>query len=158
MGMDTAGKRSVENRNLHINILELLRVKNAISAFSKEKTINGIHIQTYSTTALSYLLKMEGTRGKTLVDLSKDISKCQILKQITITAEYPPGILYTRADLQSCHSKDFSEWKSSPIVLQHIYKKIGLPVINLLAFRLSNQITNCFARKTDPQSLAMDAM
>lgn len=98
MGMETAGKRSVENRNLHINILELLRVKNAISAFSKEKTINGIHIETYSTTALSYLLKMEGTRGKTLVDLSKDISKCQILKQITITAEYPPGILNTRSN------------------------------------------------------------
>ena len=57
---------------LHINILELLAVKNAILAFTKEKTINTIHIQTDNTTALSYFPKMRGTTGKTLVDLSKE--------------------------------------------------------------------------------------
>ena len=41
---ETEGKWSVEKRKLHINILELLAVKNAILAFTKEKTINAIHI------------------------------------------------------------------------------------------------------------------
>ena len=90
-----------------INILELLAVKNAILAFTKEKTINVIHIQTDNTTALSYLLKMGGTTDKTLVDLSKDIWKYLVLKQVTINAEYLPGILNTRVDWQSPHSKDF---------------------------------------------------
>ena len=49
---ETEGKWSVEKRKLHINILELLAVKNAILAFTKEKTINAIHIQTDNTTAL----------------------------------------------------------------------------------------------------------
>ena len=38
------GKWSVEEGKLHINILELLAVKNAILDFTKEKTINAIHI------------------------------------------------------------------------------------------------------------------
>ena len=46
------GKWSVEEKKLHINILELLVVKNAIIAFTKEKTINAIQIQTDNTTAL----------------------------------------------------------------------------------------------------------
>ena len=109
MGVETGEKRSVEERKLHINILELLAVKNSILAFTKEKTINPIDIQTDNTTALSYLLKMGGTTDKTLVDLSKDIWKYLILKQITITAEHLPAILNTRVDWQSRHSKDFSE-------------------------------------------------
>ena len=116
MGMEIGGKWSVEKRELHRNILELLAVKNAILAFTNEKTINAIHIQTDNTTALSHLLQMGGTTDKTLVDLSKDIWKYLILKQITITAEYLPGMLNTRANWQS----HFSEWKLSPIVFQHI--------------------------------------
>ena len=158
MGMEIGGKWSVEKRELHINILELLAVKNAILAFTNEKTINAIHIQTDNTPALSHLLKMGGTTDKTLVDLSKDIWKYLILKQITITAEYLPGILNTRADWQSRHSKDFSEWKLSSIVFQHISEKMEMPVIDLFASRLSNQIAKYFAWKPDPHSLAADAM
>ena len=158
MGMETGRKWSVEERKLHINILELLAVKNAILAFTKEKTIDAIHIQTDNTTALSYLLKMGGTTNKTLVDLSKDIWKYLILQQITITAEYVPGILNARADWQSRHSKDFSEWKLSPIVFQHICQKMGMPVIDLFASRLSNQIAKYFAWKPGPHILVTDAM
>ena len=67
-----------------------------LSFYKREN--NAIHMQTDNTTALSYLLKMGGTTDKTLVDLSKDIWKYLILKQITITAEYLPGVLNTRAD------------------------------------------------------------
>ena len=42
MGMETGGKWSVEERKLHINILELLALKNAILAFTKEKTMQVI--------------------------------------------------------------------------------------------------------------------
>ena len=140
MGIETGREWSVDERKLHLNILKLLAVKNAILAFTKEKTINAIHIHTDNTTALSYLLKMGGTTDKVFVDISKDIWKYLILKQITITAEYFPGILNTRADWQSRHSKDFSGWKLSPILFQHICQKMGMPVIDMLASRLSNQL------------------
>ena len=133
-------------------------MKNAILAFTKEKTINAIHILTDNTTALSYLLKMGGMTDKTLVDISKDIWKYLILKQITITAEYLPGILNTRADWQSRHRKDFSKWKLSPILFQYICQNLGIPVIDLFASRLFNQIAKYFAWKPDPHSLGTDAM
>ena len=58
MGMETVVKWSVEERKLHINILEVLAVKNTILALTKKKTVNAIHIRTNSTTALFYRLKM----------------------------------------------------------------------------------------------------
>ena len=140
MGIETGREWSVDEKKLHLNILKLLAVKSAILAFTKEKTINEIHIHADNTTALSYLLKMGGTTDKVFVNISKDIWKYLILKQITITAEYLPGILNTRADWQSRHRRDFSEWKLSPILFQHICQKMGMPVIDMLASRLSNQL------------------
>ena len=62
MGMETGVKWSDEERKLHVNILELLVVKNAILAFIKKKIINTIPIQTDNKTALSYLLRVRQTR------------------------------------------------------------------------------------------------
>ena len=70
MGIDSGEKWSVEERKLHVNTLELQALRNAILAFTKEKTINAIHIQSNSITALLYLLRMAGTTDKTLVDLN----------------------------------------------------------------------------------------
>ena len=101
---------------------------------------------------------MGGTTERTFLDLNRDIWKYLILKQITITAEYLPGILNIRADWWSRYSKDFSEWKLSPIVFQHICQKMGIPVVDLFASRLSNEIAKYFAWKPDPHSLATDTM
>ena len=46
MGIKTGGKWSVEERKFQINILELLVVKNPFLAFTKEKAINAVDIQT----------------------------------------------------------------------------------------------------------------
>ena len=40
----------------------------------------------------------------------------------------------------------------------HICWKMGMPMIDLFASRLSNQIAKYFAWKPDPHSLATDAM
>ena len=70
IGMETCGKWSVEEKKLLINILELLAAKNAILAFTKNKTINAIPVQTENTADLSYLLKMGGATDKAIVDLN----------------------------------------------------------------------------------------
>lgn len=66
-------------------------------------------------------IQLGGTTEEKLIDLSKDISKCLLLKETQISAEYLPVILNARADSQPRHSMDFSEWKLSAIVFQHIY-------------------------------------
>ena len=51
---------------------------------------------------LSYIVKMKGTTDNKLVDLSKDIWKYLLLKQIAVTAE---RYLNTRVDWQSLLQK-----------------------------------------------------
>ena len=119
MGMETKRKCSLEDTNLHINIVEL-QVALPFQLLLK-KTINAIYIH---IDILSDILKIGGTTDKNLVELSKEIWKYLLLKQFTLTVEYLSDILNTRAYWKSRDSKNLQEWKFSPIVFQHIYRKI----------------------------------
>ena len=119
MGMETKRKCSLEDTNLHINIVEL-QVALPFQLLLK-KTINAIYIH---IDILSDILKIGGTTDKNLVELSKEIWKYLLLKQFTLTVEYLSDILNTRAYWKSRDSKNLQEWKLSPIVFQHIYRKI----------------------------------
>ena len=59
--------------------------------------------------ALSYLVKMGGTRNQLLVQISKEIWEHFLDKEIIITAEYLPGALNKEADMQPRTVKDSSE-------------------------------------------------
>ena len=131
---------------LHRNILELLVVKNAILPFTKEKTINPIHIQTDNTIALSYLLKMEGTTDKTL--------KQGHLEIFDIEADHN----YCRISPRYSEYKRLLGMEAIPNSIPTYLPENGMPVIDLFASRLSNQIEKHFAWKPDPHSLATDAM
>ena len=152
MVMETEGKWFIEERKPHINIVEFLAVNNDILAFTREKKINAIHIQQHNCPLVP---SENGSYDRH--DTSR-FKQGHLKKQITITLEYLPGILNTRADWQSQHSKDFSEWKLSLIVkLSPYLPENGFAVIYLFASRSSNQIAKYFAWKPDPHSLATDA-
>lgn len=119
MGMETKRKCSLEDTNLHINIVEL-QVALPFQLLLK-KTVNAIYIH---IDILSDILKIGGTTDKNLVELSKEIWKYLLLKQFTLTVEYLSDILNTRAYWKSRDSKNLQEWKLSPVVFQHIYRKI----------------------------------
>ena len=90
--------------------------------------------------------------------LKQDVWGCLLLKRITITAECLPGILNTGMNLQVCHNKDFPKWRLSSMEFQSNCQKMQMLMIDLLASRLLNQITKCFAQKSDQRSYTMDAM
>ena len=76
--------------------------------------------------ALSYVVKMGGTRNQLLVQISKEIWEYLLEKGIAITAEYLPGALNREADMQSRTVKDSSEWKLNPVVFQ-TFANLGGP-------------------------------
>ena len=78
--------------------------------------MSAIHIQVDKMTALSYLLKMGGTKNPELIQISKEIWKFLLGQGITITAEQLPRNLNYKADLESRHQKDSSEWKLFPLI------------------------------------------
>ena len=105
-GIRTGGQWSKKEQDLHINQLELLAIKFAILTFAEMWKMSAVHIQVDNMTALSYLLKMGGTKNPELMQISKEIWEFLLGQGITITAEYLPGNINYKADWESQHQKD----------------------------------------------------
>ena len=99
-----------------------------------------------------------GTKSQELLEVSKEIWKYLISKEITITAEYLPGILNKLADWESRNPITSSEWILHRSIFQHIIKILGCPQVDLFASRLCHQISQYVAWRPDPMSIATDAM
>lgn len=90
---------SEQERQLHINILELLAVKLTLLSFARDIEGKTIHFQIDNTTALRYLAKVRGgTRNTHILELSKEIWEFLLVNNITITTEYLPTKLNVIAD------------------------------------------------------------
>ena len=151
------GPWSIIERKCHINVLELRAVKLAIMIFTVNKKIQSIHMRMDNMAALKYLVKMGGTYSKEMVDLSKEIWGYLLQKQITLTAEYLPGIMNVEADRESHRATDSSEWKLNPIIFQKVCCLRGTPEKDLFASRVSKQLQRYMTWKLDPYSQGRDA-
>ena len=81
------------------------------------------------------------------------------MQEITITAEHLSGNLNCKADWESQHQKDFSEWKLCPQVFSKICQILEKkPEIDLFASRVSNQLPSYYSWEPDPDSLGTDAL
>ena len=75
------------------------------------------------------------------MQILKEIWKFLLEQGITITAEHLPGNLNCKADWESRHQKDSSQWKMRPLIFSKICQILGKkPEIDLFASRLSNQL------------------
>ena len=121
--------------------------------------MSAIHIQIDNMMALTYLLKIGGSKNPELIQVSKEILGFLLGQGITITAEHLPRNLNCKADWESRHQKDSSEWKLCPLVFRKICQILGKkPEIDLFASRSSNQLPSYYSWKPDPDSLGTDAL
>ena len=84
-----------------------------------------IHNEVDNKTALSYLLKMRGAKNLELIQISKEVWEFLLVQGITITAEHLPGNLNSKADWESRHQKDSSEWKLCLLIFRKICQILG---------------------------------
>ena len=117
-----------------------------------------VYMRVDNQTALSYLLKMGGTKNQELLKVSKEIWDYLLKHQIMITAEFLSGCLNHQAVWESRIQKNYLEQKLCPQVFQKICRKVGEPEIDLFASRLSNQVLAYYSWRPDPNSLALDAL
>ena len=82
----------------------------------------------------------EGTKNKYLIELAKEISKYLLLLSPYITAEYLPSSMNVEKDCQSRNSKDHSEWKLLPQIIQRFCQIKRKPETDLFASGLSVQL------------------
>ena len=157
-GVRTGGQWSKKEQGRHINQLGVLVIKFAILTVAKIWKMSTMHILVESMAALSYLLKIGGTKSPDPMQISKEIWDFLLGQGITITAEHLPGNLNCKADWESRHQKDSSERKLCPLIFSKICQILGKrPEINLFASRLSDQLPSYYSWKPDPNSLGTDA-
>ena len=157
-GITTGGTWSYHERTKHINVLEHIAVKLAISTFTRGKSVRTIHLQIDNMTALSYLVKMGGTRSPELLQVAKEIWDYLLANGIAVTAEYLPSSLNIQADWQSRNHKDSSDWKLNPKIFSQIVKIRGIPQIDLFASQLNHQLPKYMSWHPDPGSCAVDSL
>ena len=140
-------------------MLELMAAELAIKTFvSLHPLDKNIHLMIDNKTALSYLLKMGGTKSVPLMKRTKNIWQFLLSKGLNLTAEYLPTDLNTEADYESRNVQDWTEWKLCQAVFQKVCLRFGHPDIDLFASRVSHQIPTYMSLKLDPTCLAVDAM
>ena len=133
-------------------------MKLAILTFIKGKSVTAIHLQIDNMTALSYLVKMGGTRSPELLQVAKEIWDYLLANGIAVTAEYLPSSLNIQADWQSRNHRDSSDWKLNPKIFPQIVKIRGIPQIDLFASRLNHRLPKYMSWHPDPGSCAVDSL
>ena len=137
--MKMGGPWSKEEKKLHINALELKAAHLALKSVAKNKTDILVHIKMDNITAVAHINKMGGTKSPILNQITKEIWEFCLEREITLTAEYLPGLMNTKADWESRHVKSSSQWKLNVLIFKQLNNVWGPILIDLFADRLDNQ-------------------
>jgi hypothetical protein len=158
-GPSTGGQWSKEEKSLHINSLELMAAELAIKSFAKVKpAASTYHIWIDNQTALSYLVKMGGTKSKQLTEISKRIWAFLLEKEITLTAGWIPSALNWRADQESRKPTNSGDWLLLPSIFLKITQRWGTPTVDCFASRIMKQISAYMSLQLDPESKGTNAL
>ena len=98
-----------------------------------------------------------GTYSMRLSDLAVEIWNWCICRNITIHAEHLPGLENVRADWESRHLTDSSDWMLHRDVFRQLESKEGHFSIGLFALRTNTQLPLYCSWRPDPNALAVDA-
>jgi hypothetical protein len=102
-GRTTEGMWSIQERDAHINLLELMGGAFAVRTFAKRLRMD-------NCTAVSYINHLGGTRSLTLTEHAKDLWTWCLQRGIMLSAECLPGSLNTAADTEFRTLQSSGEW------------------------------------------------
>jgi len=157
-GTSTGGAWTRVERAHHINFLELLAAFLALKTFATGLQGKAILIRIDNVTALAHLNKMGGSHSSLLSNLAIEIWKWCVQRSIVIHAEHLPGRENVRADWESRHLKDSSDWRLHRGTFQLLEERLGPFSIDLFASRTNTQLPVYCSWKPDPMALTVDAL
>ncbi len=158
-GPSTGGLWSKEEKDsLHINILELMAAELAIKSFAEVRPVSNLHIWIDNQVALSYLVKMGGTKNHLLTKISKRIWKFLLDREISLTAGWIPSKLNWRADRESRRPPNSSDWLLHPPVFSALSERWGLTTLDCFASRAMKQLPDYLSLQADPESKGSNAL
>jgi ribonuclease HI len=153
------GVWSPQEKSLHINLLELKAVFQALQAFQKFLINKPVQIATDNTTVVAYINKQGGTHSWDLCALLWRILTWCHQRNISLIARHIPGCLNVIADQLSRRGQALhTEWSLHPQIFQDICQIHGSPRIDLFATRFNHKLPLFVSPVPDPLAIAVDAM
>ena len=155
-GSRIGGRWSLEEKDHHINYLELLAVYHALRAFCKDKHDLHIQIKTDNVCCQTYINKMGGVKSPLCNEMAKLIWAWAIGKQIWLSAAYIPS-KQNPADQNSRNFNDNVEWMLDRNLAECVLSIWDSPLIDMFASRVNKQLKRFVSWKNDPDAEAIDA-
>ena len=156
-GTNTGGPWTATEQLEHINYLEMKAAFLALQSFCTGRPSVSVLLMD-NVTAIAFLNKMGGNHSHSLLDLAKEVWMWCIKRKITIHAEHLPGSENIRADWESRHLTDSSDWKLHREIFLSLDKRLGPFSIDLFASRMNTQLPLYCSWRPDPTALAVDAL
>ena len=111
-----------------------------------------------NVTAIAFLNWMGGTHSLPLSRLAVEIWEWCIKRNFTIHAEHLPGVENIRADWQSRHLVDSSDWRLDREIFLHLESQLGPFTIDLFASKTNAQLPTFCSWQPEPKAIAVDAL
>ena len=154
----TGGLWSAQEKQFHINYLELLAVLLGLQAYFQDQHDIHVRLMIDNSTAVAVVNHMGTSHSWPLNDLGKQIWDWCISRNIWISSAHIAGKSNTDADLESRKNRSESEWMLDKELLSEALKALKCnPDIDFFATRLNSQFTRYVAYRPDPGAIAIDA-
>lgn len=154
----TGGAWTAQETWFYINYLELLAAFLSLKTFLADRRNLNVLLQMDNVTAIAFINQMGGTHSTLLSSLAVEIWEWCLARVITIHAEHLPGKLNTRADWESRHVNDSSDWRLRRDIFLQLEAKWGPFSIDLFASRMNAQLPVYCSWRPDPAALSVDAL
>ncbi|XP_063775051.1 uncharacterized protein LOC134910673 [Pseudophryne corroboree] len=157
-GRNFQGLWSTREISLHINILELRAIYNALSQARPLLQNGPVLIQSDNITAVTHVNRQGGTRSRRAMAEATRILRWAENHVLALTAVFIPGVDNWEADFLSRHDLHPGEWGLHPEVFQMLVNRWEKTQVDMMASRLNKKLKRYCARSRDPQAIAVDAL
>ncbi|XP_049322641.1 uncharacterized protein LOC125782478 [Astyanax mexicanus] len=157
-GRSVNGQWSPSLRLAHVNVLELRAVCLALRHFLPYVENSHVLVRTDNTTVVAYINKQGGLRSLQLHRLAHRLIIWSNANLLSLRATHVPGVSNRGADLLSRGHPRYGEWKLHPDVVNMVWKRYGLPAVDLFASRENAQCHQFFSLKDRDAPLGVDAL
>nr|XP_054606083.1 uncharacterized protein LOC107379117 [Nothobranchius furzeri] len=142
----------------HINVLELMTVRNVIRHFAALLEGRHVEVHTDNRVAAAYINCQGGVRSLPLLRVATDLLCWTHVHLLSIRAIYIPGVLNVAADILSRGGPRGSDWRLHPALISQIWIRFGEPSVDLFAARENAQCRLWFSLSPrDGPPLGVDA-
>jgi hypothetical protein len=148
---------SLEERHLHINLLELRAVRLTLQSLTTTVAGKVVLVRCDNTTAVSHINKQGGTHSWSLIKETLLLYDWALANRVTLKATHWRGEINVLADFLSRNRPDPTEWSLNDRLCSRLFQRWGRPMVDLFASPQNHKLPLWFSRVPHPEAAAVDA-